>query len=131
MEQLISDKNMEQILTRIDTLASKLGVTAEYLFGVYVKQAYIEAASYMSYYVLYGVFIIGAVIFGKLCFKRFKSEDFDADTGKGTAWLVSFIITCIFCAVWTGISIGNIRYTLLCFFNPEYFAFVKILNYIK
>ena len=132
MKEIISTENMEQILTRIDTLASKLGVTAEYLFGIYVKQAYIEFASYISYYVLYGVFVIGTIIWGKYCFKRFTSEDFDTDrNGRDIATLISFIIVCVGCVVWGSVSISFIRETLMCYFNPEYFAFNKILRTIR
>ncbi len=52
MSELISTENMEQILTRIDTLANKLGVTAEYLFGIYVKQAYIVLINNVLWYFL-------------------------------------------------------------------------------
>ncbi len=131
MENIISDKAIEEVMTRIDALATKLGVTAEYLFGVYVKQAYIEFISYMSYYFLYAIFMTGVVIFGKYCIKKFNSEDFNIDSSTGIPLIVAFILICVGSCIWTGISISYIRDILLCYFNPEYWAFVRILNHIS
>ena len=39
----MSDEMMKQILVRLDLLAAKLGVTAQYMWGVLLRQAYVTA----------------------------------------------------------------------------------------
>lgn len=43
IETAISQETMNQVLQRLDALAAKLGVTAQYIYGVYVVQARVEA----------------------------------------------------------------------------------------
>lgn len=42
-EPVISDQAMAEVLKRLDALAAKLGITAQYIYGVYVAQARVEA----------------------------------------------------------------------------------------
>lgn len=41
--QVISQDTANQVLQRLDALAAKLGVTAQFIYGVYVQQAHVEA----------------------------------------------------------------------------------------
>lgn len=43
MQAIISQQTADAVLQRLDALAAKLGVTAQYVYGVYVQQARVEA----------------------------------------------------------------------------------------
>lgn len=123
MKEIISTENMEQILTRIDTLANKLGVTAEYLFGVYVKQAYVEVVQYIILASIWGaVFTITL-----LAFKKSMSGSWDNPTFYNIAAITGAVLSFVL----TLAMMIEIGVAITCYLNPEYFAFKEVLSNIK
>ncbi len=123
MENIISDKAIEAVMTRIDILAEKLGVTAEYLFGVYVKQAYVEVIQFVLF------FSVWAIVFTTtmLVFRKSMQSSWDNPTFCN-------ISVCIggFISVVLGMAVLiESKGVFACYFNPEYFAFKEILRNIK
>ena len=105
----------EQMMKMLEVLANKLGTTAEHLWGILIKQAYITAWTDI---ILLISFIIILFVFGKISFKFLA--DFDRI-------LVSTIIVTVL-----GILMGNfIPEIVNGFCNPEYWAFKNILSCIK
>ncbi len=123
MENLISDKAIEEVMTRIDVLAAKLGVTAEYLFGVYVKQAYVEVMQFVAF------FSVWIIVFGvtMLTLKKSMQTSWDNPTFCNISVIIGGILSLIIGMVVLVESKG----VFACYFNPEYFAFNKILSNLK
>lgn len=110
-----------EIMKRLDVLAEKLGVTAQYLWGVLIKQARVEA---IEDTLLFVVFAVVAYIGIKFFMDGFK-EKYNEDSNLG--------------AMLAGGSIGTIAFVVsVCsfvdaiteWFNPAYFALHKVLEVI-
>ncbi len=119
----------------IEQLATKLGTTVEFLWGILIKQAFVSACFSLGY-VLF-VIIYGVIIF-KLHLKFSNETVKETKYGKDTVCDYdndSFIIPMVvFFTIWVGFAIGalcSIYNVFLGFFNPEYWALNEILNTIK
>jgi hypothetical protein len=105
----------EQMMKMLEVLANKLGTTAEHLWAILIKQAYITAWTDI---ILLIAFIVLLFILGKISFKFLVNFD---------RILVSIIIVTVLCML-----MGNfIPEIVNGFFNPEYWAFKNILSCIK
>lgn len=116
----------QEVLSRLDALAAKLGVAASHLWAVLVRQAYVEAAGTALFvamivaltYVAVRVFRYGRA---KEWYSGFDNESACIGTavaclGLGVCWVIALVqIVC---------SAQNIL-------NPEYFALSKILEAVK
>lgn len=131
VDKIVESGAIEKVLERIDTLALKLGTTAEHLWEILVKQAYVTFFSYGIRYTLTIIFLCCMVKVFPYLVKEFEKEDFDAESGKG----IVLIIVCIACSIITIISLilttANLTYFISLYFNPEYFAFQKIADFIN
>ena len=123
MENIISDKAIEAVMTRIDVLAEKLGITAKYLFGVYVKQAYVEVMQFVIF------FSIWTIVFATtmLVFRKSMQSSWDNPTFCNISVVIGGFISFVLGIVVLIESKG----VFPCYFTPEYFAFNKILANIK
>lgn len=113
-----------ELLSRLDTIASKLGVTATHLWSILVHQATIEARQDL---LIAGIWI-ALTIFCVLCIRRFfktpeprtLSEDPIVAILCGIVAMIGILISLLYaCTAWTE------------FGNPEYWAFHKILELVK
>lgn len=126
MKNIISNEAIEQVMTRIDALAVKLGVTAEYLFGIYVKQAYINSVIGICGITMIFVLLLGMIPVGVWFCKRIRNKEIC--TEWHFAWAAPMgVLTLIFLMSLT-IELNNI---VSGFINPEYYAFKEILKNIK
>lgn len=106
-----------EILKRIDVLADKLGVAANYIFHLYVQQARVEAIQ-DSILLIIGV---GLAVLSCIGFKRALSQNIESYfwfSLFGSVLALFLIIIPLF-ALPTEI------------FNPEYWAFREILSQLK
>lgn len=62
----MNEEMLQQVLTRMDTLASKLGVAGEHIYQAAIKQSYI--AGWMSVFSLVGV-VVGMGVLLTACHK--------------------------------------------------------------
>jgi zinc transporter ZupT len=107
----------EEILKRLDALAAKLGVTAQYLWGVLIRQAVVEGALDA------GLFVAGAAV-AFWCFQRAKEliKDEEDDTAVFPI-AIGFVVSVVAC---------GFLYSSICeLANPGYFALDKIMKVIK
>jgi len=103
-----------QIMQRIDALAAKLGVTAQYIFSVYVAQAKVEAIrdAATSFGCLLGIV---AMVFA---WKRLlKIEDLDVEimSGAGVSTAIAGALCAVFFCIGLYSAIGE-------WLNPQYWA---------
>ena len=110
----------EELETLIIQLANKLGVTAEYLFGVLAKQGVYENVSNLITWVVFtAISTLTMQATYKDCTKAFKDDEFHIK-------VVFFAISClgsIMCLA-AAILIGS---WITAIMNPEYWALQQLL----
>lgn len=117
----------EDILKRIDLLASKLGVASEQLYAVLFKQAYFEASISLIYVISGCVFIYFSMKgFKKLGRERLKSEHIDFCL-ENLPLYIGWSVLIIFAFSMVGLNLSSLGY----FFNPDYFVIQKIAEVLK
>lgn len=105
----------EQTQQLIDKLATKLGTTAEHLWGVLIKQAPIS-----STIDLIGIALLFAVLL--YAYKLLKRADLDYADGP-----LAFALWWLFFLLGLIVSIIAMPYILSGFFNPEYWALKQLI----
>jgi len=122
----------EQTTKLITDLASKLGTTTEYLWGVLIKQALYSAITDLA-------FLIFSVIYGFVLYKVYKwlCEPVD-EGGRYTRFdehednvVMPFAIASIIFIVFLIVNIINFPNIIAGLFNPEYWALHEILKQLK
>ena len=114
----MDEKLQEELLTRLDLLAAKLGVTSEHLWGVLIKQARIE--------VIESILTLIVVVMGILVCVYFWRKILQLGGSVGSVLLNAFFTSLLLIlSIGAVIDIMNIP-TLL--FNPEYWALQKVLG---
>lgn len=113
------------VIDKLGALATKLGVSAEYMFGLYVKQAHISvfttsAGLCLSFLILCGL--------GYWLFRR-RNVMFDA---KHDGEAIPFVVIGVISVIVFIIAIIECPSKIVtCLYNPEYWALNKILNIIN
>lgn len=111
----------EEILKRVDILADKLGVAANYVFKLYVAQARVIAVSGLIY-------LLVSLILGWLCYKT-VNRHLDQPKQYRSDWTRWATYACI-----TGFGFVVFFICFLCsdaltaWINPQYWAFHQILT---
>jgi hypothetical protein len=130
----VTDSAVNGILQRIDTLAEKLGVTAQYIFGIYVKQAKVTAIEDTLFGLLFFVLTAlagwGAVLLYRYGTKNDKdgyrqTDNWPFATGVlvGTVALVVTVavVFLIFALISVYGAIGE-------WVNPQFWAFQQLMK---
>lgn len=120
-------ENMEQLLIE---LAQKLGTTVEHLWGVLVRQAYVEALGD-------GIIVIALTLFGLWLWRwaarfneRSKDDEFTEDE-KENYELASFLSGVVALVSWTFLIFGRLPDLFTKLLNPEFWALQEIIKYIR
>ena len=107
----------DKTLMALTALANKLGTTAEYLWGVLVRQAPISAVT--------DIFTIAAMVIALFFLARFfVRRPPDEDFGLFFAWL----FVGVFGVVIVIAAVSSIEMAIAGIFNPEYWALMKIMR---
>lgn len=108
----------EHVAKLIEALATKLGTTAEYLWGVLVKQATIQAAAEATLLIC----SVAATVWLIYLFKK-NSKEWEEDTMTFVAVLA------IFMTLLSVIMFFFLAPTIItAIFNPEYWALKQVLK---
>lgn len=112
--------NFQQVLSRVDQLAAKLGVAAGYIWTIYVRQARVEAITDGISALALAALAFAAV---RLVIKWGKEKDDEHDFAvAGLAGVVVFAT----------ISASVLVYTALqAVLNPQYWAFQQMMQDLK
>lgn len=113
----------------IEQLAAKLGVAAEHLWGVLVKQAYVDGISGMIWS---GVWLLAAIISAVFCRLSYKNatkdgEELDLEEAAGALTGFAAFFTVAFIVIFAVVFTGGIKLLI----NPEYKAFMDIIRQVK
>ena len=114
------------------TLATNLGTTAEHLYGVLVKQAYIAAVTDLLFALVY----VGFTLFFAFVVRRKTSVPVSGDRYAQAEWTddgAFFAHTAVWVLAAIGvIVVGSCIHTVTtALMNPEYWALNKILSALK
>ena len=121
----------DKTLTALTALAQKMGTTAEYLWGVLLKQAPITGAIDLAVMVAW---VSAAVWWFRFVQRKTSTPPATADgkysnaqwreEGAGIAW-VSVVVAGLVVALCVGAILSS---TVAAIFNPEYWALKQILK---
>jgi hypothetical protein len=121
----------EKTLQALTALANKLGTTAEYLWGVLLKQAPLTGAINM---LLTAAWVIGAVMWCRFVVRkttkpkateedRYPHADWDSEPAF-FAWVAAVLVALI-----AGLTVSSsLATTVAALVNPEYWALRQILK---
>ena len=110
---------MEQLTNMLNELATKLGTTTEYLWGILIKQAQLAAITNLIISII--LFLMAATAL-KFCVIFFKKIEIDSD------YEVPFGLSLIIGTMLIVVALVTLHASIVAFINPEYWALQKILN---
>ncbi len=118
------DTVIEKVKPIFDAVATKIGQGSEFVWGVLIKQQFVEG---ISDFVIAGVMLIGVVIAAYIAYKFAKNAKIhdDADYYAGTA--VSLIVGGFLLAGSTQFTVDGIKHTV----NPAYYALEFLMGLTK
>ena len=125
----MSDQMVQQVLARLDALAAKLGTTAQYLWGVLLRQAQVEAWTDLAIAIIFIVVGIAASVGLVKAIKVWKSEPergYLSDTTENVciAFFIGYPIVMIV-SLW--VSLYQIIEAAQILINPAYWALQHLL----
>ncbi len=111
---------IEVVTTALQPLADKLGTTAQYVWGLQVKQAYVDGLVALSGLALGIILCVLSVWLVKHLHKKENIE-----IGNSFLVLSPVFVTGL------GFILTNFSTVLNCFVNPEYYALQQLIKLIK
>ena len=114
----------EQLTELLEKLATKLGTTAEYIFGLYTKQAFIHG---IGGFIIALLLVIIMIALLKLTIIPYLKADTFIKKEKQFIYALLGIFTVIYVTAILVLISG----ATTALFNPEYWAFTQILKQIK
>jgi len=116
---------MDQITKLLEQLAIKLGTTVEYLWGVLIKQAHVNAIVNLTFVGVSGlVIVIGLMFIPKIIKLDNEKRTWDEMSIRNTTWIIYGIVNTILLLILVMCLVPAITQLL----NPEYWALQEILN---
>jgi hypothetical protein len=109
----------QEVLSRLDLLAEKLGVASEYIWEILIKQ------SSINFYIALCTLILCVIL--EIIAARITAKSEEGLWGDTPA----YFICCLFPGIGIFASLGAIITNVGYFINPEYYALTKIMEIIK
>ena len=116
----------EETRKLIEALAAKLGTTAEHLWAILLRQAFI---SFWTDLIFYGVTLAIAYIAFRLSVKAWKKSD--DDSWNEDEWRIGSILCVSVSSILIIISLLCVGDTITKIANPEYWALSQVLSSLK
>ena len=127
----VADKAVQEVLSRVDALAAKLGIAAQHVWEIYVQQAKVEAIRD----------VITTVLFLLIAFGLFKAIPFfwglkqkaaSVDRYEdGAGWAAAAIISGVLILPAVGLVLGFLYSAVGEWINPQYWAFQHLVLDLK
>jgi heme/copper-type cytochrome/quinol oxidase subunit 2 len=114
----------EELNKQLAELANKLGISVEHLWGVLIKQAYIDGISSLVTVVVCVLLVIG-IIYAFLYFRRRFRNTAGQESPQPFGVLVDpfgFVIVGIVLLFIGALACDNFYWVISDFFNPEFYA---------
>lgn len=116
----------EEILKRIDLLAAKLGVTADHIWAVLVKQARVEAAEWIIWSLFWFILSGACAYMSRWLYKLEKTGNRSHEVEEAY-----FLFAAVPSGIAFVIAAGCLANILTLFVNPEYWALKQIMEMMK
>jgi hypothetical protein len=116
----------QETLNALKDLAGKLGTTAEHLWSVLIRQAYVSFATDLFLYAAASVAIYALI---KGARELFKIEE-NPFTQENPALIFAIVLGVVAVAI-SGMVLIQIPHTITKIINPEYWALMQVLDAIK
>ena len=116
---------IEVIITALQPLADKLGTTAQYVWEMQVKQAYVDGFVALSGLLLgIGLLIVAFRVFKSFYHCCLEDEYDKLETEKLICILMFSLVGMLFLFL-------NFSNTIECFINPHYHALSSLIKLVK
>jgi phosphatidylglycerophosphate synthase len=112
----------------LDKIADKLGVTAQYLWSVMLKQAPVYITTTLIEYAILLVVIVLVLRFRKTIGKWMFEV---GDAGDGLVAMFGSLIIVISGVIWLLVALFSFHHLITAIFNPEYWALEQLLDVLK
>ena len=119
IDSLVTPAFREELFSRLDALAAKLGVGAEYLWEVLISQAGVRVIQNLMII----AFVLVCVVVWSVCFRHLVAQEDENHWGWGPTILLGLLL--VIGAVGAGVLAWELPGLIL---NPEYWAFQQILE---
>jgi hypothetical protein len=107
----------------LESLAAKLGTTGEYLWGILVRQSYVEGVTDIALALLFGTIATIYAVNAKSLYEKAKEDDSEFHF---VIFFMGMIVSIVLAFMTTFFLIIGISELL----NPEFYALKYILNNI-
>ena len=118
----MKEKIYEKATEYIETLASSMGVAAEHVYGVLVRQQFAEG---ITLTVLLPVILVVLGLILRFCIKK-QNENYNDD-----GYMVATVLLGIFTGLLLVVSLFVIPESIMKMINPEYYAIKEIMDVLK
>lgn len=120
--------DVSTIMPVIEGIAQKLGVAAEHLWGVLVRQSITQGICDIVLSLFFGLIVYGTIKFAFICNKKEQEADgFDAEFLFGAFKWVLVVVGIIAFFITPFLLIDGIKEVI----NPEYYAFMNLVSQFK
>jgi hypothetical protein len=119
----VSDESVNVILQRLDVLAAKLGVTAQYIYNVYVHQAYVEVIRNL----VVGTLFLTFGLLGSYVAKRLLRYATGPDQDDDWPFIVSGVLM-MAGVLFIGIALSSYYDALGQWLNPQFWALDQLFK---
>lgn len=114
----------QELLSRLDALAAKLGTTASHLWAILLHQAYVVGYTDLGAGIVLAAIAVAGGLIGRKMWVKF--DDHYAEAG------LFGCVLCYFASLGCAIATVNLLYSAITeLANPEYFALAEILKAVK
>lgn len=119
----------KEVFARLDALAEKLGVTAQYLWTVLLKQAHVEAVSSLCWAGAGLMALVGGVL-GIRCALRMKKDKPSWTDREEMSEKAVTVLAVSIAATFIGLLglILNLSWVITPWLNPEFWALQQVLQ---
>jgi hypothetical protein len=128
---------IKEIMPYLEKVAEQLGTTAQYLWMLQVKQAYVVGISYLLEYLVWAILFFGYYKLCRFMYLKYNGNLFmqnpeyqyvKDDIFTGLGWMVPSGIILVTLFIVISPSIINVVTLLI---NPEYWALNEVIKLLK
>lgn len=123
---------VNSLMPYLEQAAEKLGTTAQYLWALQVKQAYVVAFQYLISYVVFGLGWYWLIKFAKYMFEKdddcYNPRRYQREDGLA---IIGFFTGLIFVVISIIYFLSTFQTVLTMLFNPEYWALSEVVKLLR
>lgn len=124
----------EQLIEVIQVVSEKLGVAAEALYPILIKQAYVEGVEVLIQGLLSLVIAFISLKGVRHIWKSYRKQrlsDKGIDDGEGFFMFIGVFLLSLICIFFFVLGVEQVTDSIGAFLNPEWYALEMLLDKIK